>query len=51
MVGARHHHKGLAVLICFVVILTAAAGQALAQEEAIDPVATREYAVALGFQK
>ncbi|MEO2019159.1 MAG: tetratricopeptide repeat protein [Fuerstiella sp.] len=42
----------IGVLICVVIVPIAVTfGPVFAQEQAVDPVATREYAVALGFQK
>ncbi|MCP4783766.1 MAG: tetratricopeptide repeat protein [Fuerstiella sp.] len=42
----------IGVFICVVIVpTTITSGPVFAQEDAVDPVATREYAVALGFQK
>ena len=42
----------IGVLICVVIVpATVTFGAVIAQEETVNPVATREYAVALGFQK
>ena len=52
MTGGRRHHNAMGVLICVVIAhFTTTSGPVFAQEDAVDPVATREYAVALGFQK
>jgi len=53
MTGARHRRLAIGVLICVMVVqFTSNGGLLLAQQaETVDPVATREYAVALGFQK
>ncbi len=42
----------IGVLICVVIVpITVTFGAVSAQDDAVDPAATREYAVALGFQK
>ena len=53
MTGARRHRLVIGVLICTLLAQISTNGRLLfAHQEAIlDPVATREYAVALGFQK
>lgn len=50
MAGALRHHNAFCILVCTVLFHTVA-GSLFAQDEVVDPVATREYAVALGFQK
>ena len=53
MTDARRHRLATGVLVCVVVTqITIAGGSSFAQQaDTVDPVATREYAVALGFQK
>ncbi|MDG1896891.1 MAG: tetratricopeptide repeat protein [Fuerstiella sp.] len=42
----------IGVLICVLIVpVTVTTGPVFAQDDAVDPVATREYAVALGFQR
>ena len=53
MKGVRRHRLAIGVLLCVIVTQITLAVQSLSAQEAeiVDPVATREYAVALGFQK
>ena len=53
MTGARRHRLVIGVLICTLVVQISNNGRLLFAQQAdtLDPMATREYAVALGFQK
>ena len=52
MTGARRHrHAGGVHMLAMIAYVAVVGGSLFAQNDAIDPVATREYAVALGFQK
>lgn len=51
MTGARRHQNAFCFLVWTVFMHMVTIGPLLAQDQAVDPVATREYAVALGFQK
>ena len=53
MTGARRHRLVIGVLICTLLAQISTSGRFLFAQQAdvLDPVATREYAVALGFQK
>ena len=53
MTGARRHRLVIGVLICTLVAQISTNDRLLFAQQAdtLDPVATREYAVALGFQK
>ena len=51
MTDARRHQNAFCFFVCTLLIHMLTTGLLSAQDEAVDPVATREYAVALGFQK
>jgi TolA-binding protein len=51
MTGARRHQNAFGILACTLFMHMVTSVSLFAQEAAVDPVATREYAVALGFQK
>ncbi len=51
MTGARRHQNAYCMLVCTLIMHLVASGRLSALDDAVDPVATREYAVALGFQK
>ena len=48
---ARRHQNAFWILVLSLLMHVVTTGQLSAQDAAVDPVATREYAVALGFQK